>query len=128
MQDRQRVPTTTPWSAMVGYSRAVRVGRHIYVAGTGALTEEGTVEHPRDAHAQARRACEVIVDSLRELGAGPEHVVRTRIYLRRPEDWIEVGPAHDEFFGEARPVTTMVTVTGFLHPALLVEIEAEAEL
>ncbi len=128
MQDRQRVPTKTPWSAMVGYSRAVRVGRHVYVAGTGALTEDGAVEHPRDAHAQARRACEVIVDSLRELGAGPEHVVRTRIYLRRAEDWIEVGSAHDEFFGEARPVTTMVTVTGFLHPALLVEIEAEAEL
>ncbi len=128
MQDRQRVPTKTPWSAMVGYSRAVRVGRHVYVAGTGALTEDGNVEHPRDAHAQARRACEVIVDALRELGAGPEHVVRTRIYLRRPEDWIEVGPAHDEFFGEARPVTTMVTVTGFLHPALLVEIEAEAEM
>ncbi len=128
MQERQRVPTTTPWSAMVGYSRAVRVGRHIYVAATGALTDEGTVEHPRDTHAQARRACEVIIDALRELGAGPEHVVRTRIYLRRPEDWIEVGPAHDEFFGEARPATTMVAVTGFLHPALLVEIEAEAEL
>ncbi len=128
MQDRQRVPTTTPWSAMVGYSRAVRVGRHIYVAATGALTEEGMVEHPRDADAQARRACEVIVDALRQLGGGPEHVVRTRIYLRRPEDWIEVGPAHDEFFGEARPATTMVAVAGFLHPALLVEIEAEAEL
>ncbi len=128
MQDRQRVPTTTPWSAMVGYSRAVRVGRHVYVAGTGALTEDGAVEFPRDAHAQARRACEVIIDALKQLGASAEHVVRTRIYLRRPEDWIEVGPAHDEFFGEARPVTTMVTVTGFLHPALLVEIEAEAEL
>ncbi len=128
MQERQRVPTTTPWSAMVGYSRAVRVGRHVYIAGTGALTEDGTVEFPRDAHAQARRACQVIVDALKQVGAGAEHVVRTRIYLRRPEDWIEVGPAHDEFFGEARPVTTMVTVTGFLHPALLVEIEAEAEL
>ncbi len=128
MQERQRVPTTTPWSAMVGYSRAGRVGRHVYIAGTGALTEDGTVEFPRDAHAQARRACQVIVDALKQVGAGAEHVVRTRIYLRRPEDWIEVGPAHDEFFGEARPVTTMVTVTGFLHPALLVEIEAEAEL
>ncbi len=128
MQERQRVPTTTPWSAMVGYSRAVRVGRHVDVAGTGALTEDGTVEFPRDAHAQARRACQVIVDALQQVGAGAEHVVRTRISLRRAEDWIEVGPAHDEFVGEARPVTTMVTVTGFLHPALLVEIEAEAEL
>jgi enamine deaminase RidA (YjgF/YER057c/UK114 family) len=128
MHERQRVPATTPWSAMVGYSRAVRVGGHVYVAGTGSLNDDGTVEHPRDAYAQARRACEVILDALKQVGAGAEHVVRTRIYLRRPEDWIEVGSAHDEFFGEARPVTTMVTVTGFLHPAIMVEIEAEAEL
>lgn len=128
MQERQRVPTMTPWSAMVGYSRAVRVGKHVYVAGTGPFHEDGSIEHPRDPHAQARRCCEIILAALREVGAGAEHVVRTRIYLRRTEDWIEVGTAHDEFFGEARPVTTIVTVAGFLHPSMMVEIEAEAEL
>lgn len=126
MDQRKYVPTRTPWSAMMGYSRAVRVGHHIYVAGTGPLTDEGYVEHPRDTPGQARRCCEIIVEALKELDAAPEHVVRTRIYLRRIEDWVEVGRIHDEFFGEARPVSTVVTVNGFLHPAMLVEIEAEA--
>lgn len=128
MQERQRVPTDTPWAAMVGYSRAVRVGRHIYVGGTGPFKEDGSIEHPRDTHQQARRCCEIIVGALKDLGAGPEHVVRTRIYLRRIEDWMDVGTAHDEFFGSARPVTTLITVAGFLHPSMMVEMEAEAEI
>lgn len=128
MQERQRVPTHTPWSDMVGYSRAVRVGQHVYIAATGSLNADGTVEYPRDAGGQARRCCEIIADALEQVGAGPEHVVRTRIYLRRPEDWLSVAPIHDEFFGAAQPVTTIVVVAGFLHPALLLEIEAEAQM
>ncbi len=126
MQDRQHVPTAAPWAAMVGYSRAVKIGRTIYVSGTASVSDDGGVAHPRDPYRQAQRCCAIIIDALRELGAGPEHVVRTRLYVRHPEHWMDVGTAHDEAFGEARPATTLVAVAGFIDPAMLVEIEAEA--
>lgn len=126
MSERQRVPTLAPWAAMVGYSRAVRAGRTVYVAGTAAVGDDGRIEHRGDPYRQAQRCCEIIVQALRELGARPEHVVRTRIYLRHAEHWMDVGGAHDEAFGEARPVTSIVVVAGFLDPAMLVLIEAEA--
>jgi enamine deaminase RidA (YjgF/YER057c/UK114 family) len=111
-------------AATVGYSRAVRVGNTVAVAGTAAVMPDGG-DPPTDAYGQARRCLEIIVAALAELGAGPEHVIRTRVYLTRAEDWPEVGRAHGEVFAEARPASTMV-VTALVDPKWLVEIEADA--
>ena len=112
-------------AATVGYSRAVRVGNHVAVAGTAPVMADGG-EPPADAYGQARRCLEIIVASLAEVGAGPEHVVRTRVYLTRAEDWPEVGRAHGEVFGAIRPATAMVEVSALIDPQMLVEIEADA--
>jgi enamine deaminase RidA (YjgF/YER057c/UK114 family) len=125
MSDRSRVPTPAKWATTVGYSRAVRVGNHIHVAGTAAVGADGTVVHPGDPYLQARRCLEIIVDALKQLGATPDDVVRTRMYVLNPEHWMDVGRAHGEVFAKALPATTMV-FTGFIDPDMLVEIEAEA--
>lgn len=122
---RLSVPAAGPWAATVGYSRAVRVGCHVHVSGTAAVQPDGTVGPVGDPGAQARRCIEIIVAALRELGARPEHVVRTRMYVKDPAHWEAVGRAHGEVFGDVLPATTMV-FTGFIHPDMLVEIEAEA--
>jgi enamine deaminase RidA (YjgF/YER057c/UK114 family) len=123
--ERKLVPAVSPMAATVGYSRAVRVGGTVSVAGTAPVMPDGA-DPPDDPYAQARRCLEIVVAALAELGAGPEHVVRTRTYLTRAEDWGEVGRAHGEVFGQARPATTMVVVAGLLDPRWLVEIEADA--
>jgi enamine deaminase RidA (YjgF/YER057c/UK114 family) len=105
----------------------VRVGRTIHVAGTASVAEDGSIAHPGDAYLQARRCLEIIAAALRELGAAPADVVRTRMYVASRADWEAVGRAHGEMFGDVRPATTMV-ITGFIDPAMLVEIEAEAIL
>jgi len=124
---RRLISSAAPWEAAYGYSRAIVDGRHIYVAGTAPVMPSNR-EPPPEAHGQARRCLEIIVDALAEAGAGPEHVVRTRIYLTRAEDFDEVGRAHGEVFGTARPAMTGVVVAGLLDPRWLVEIEAEALL
>jgi enamine deaminase RidA (YjgF/YER057c/UK114 family) len=126
MAERRRVPTETPWAETVGYSRAVRVGESVYVSGTAAVAENGAIAHPGDPYQQAKRCLEIIVGALGEAGARPEHVVRTRLYVRRASDWEAVGRAHAEVFGHARPATTLVEVSGFVDPEILVEIEAIA--
>ncbi len=119
MTSRRRVTAKGRWSETVGYSRAVRAGDRVFVAGT-------TAPGP-DAYAQAKAALAVIVEALRELGAGPEHVVATRMYVADIErDWEAVGRAHREAFGEALPAAVMVQVARLADPSLLVEIEAEA--
>ena len=125
MQARQRVPTGAPWAAVVGYSRAVRVGDRVYVSGTAAVGPDGGIVHRADAYLQAKRCLEIIQRALSDAGAGPEHVVRTRMYVRDASLWQDVGRAHGEFFHHVLPATTMV-VTGFIDDAMLVEIEAEA--
>jgi enamine deaminase RidA (YjgF/YER057c/UK114 family) len=127
MAERSKVETVAPWAATVGYSRAVRVGGTIHVSGTAAVGEDGTIQHAGDAYRQAQRCLEIIVAALRELGGDVEHVVRTRMYVRNAADWQDVGRAHGELFGTAKPATTMV-VTSFIDGAMLVEIEAEAIL
>lgn len=123
--DRQVVPAVSPMAATVGYSRAVRVGNVVAVAGTAPVMPDGG-DPPRDPFEQARRCLEIIVASLAEVGAGPEHVVRTRVYLTRAEDWPEVGRAHGQVFGDALPASSMVVVAALLDPRWLVEIEADA--
>ena len=123
------MPADSPYAPKVGYSRAVRVGGQIHVAGTAAVMPDGAPP-PADAYAQARRCLEIILDALASpgIGAGPEHVVRTRMFLLDAGDWAAVGRAHGAVFGQVRPAATMVVVAGLLDPRWRVEIEAEAML
>jgi enamine deaminase RidA (YjgF/YER057c/UK114 family) len=123
--ERRLVPAASPFAATVGYSRAVRVGDHIHVAGTAPIVPDG-VEPPVGAYEQARRCLEIVVDALAKLDARPEHVVRTRAYLVSADDWEEVGRAHGEVFAEVRPASAFVVVSGLLDPNWRVEIEADA--
>jgi enamine deaminase RidA (YjgF/YER057c/UK114 family) len=124
---RRLVPAVSPQAATVGYSRAVRDGRHVYVAGTAPIHPDG-VEIPEDAYDQACRCLEIVTAALAEVGAAPEHVVRTRAYLTDAADWEAVGRAHGELFGDARPATAFVVVAGLLDPRWRVEIEVDALL
>lgn len=126
MAERRRVPTGAPWAEKVGYSRAIRVGDTIFVSGTAPVGEDRQIVHPGDPYLQAKRCLDIIITALGEAGARPEHVVRTRIYVRDASHWEAVGRAHGEVLGHARPATTLVEVSGFIDPAILVEIEAVA--
>lgn len=121
---RQLVPSGSPLEAVVGYSRAVRVGDRVEVAGTTAWYPDGQV--PGDAAAQARRCLEIIEKALGEAGASLADVVRTRIYLTDIADFPAVGEVHGEVFGSIRPAATAVGVTALVDPRLKVEIEAHA--
>jgi len=125
VSDRQVVPADSPWAPVVGYSRAVRVGNQIHVSGTAAVMPDGAPPPP-DAYGQARRCLDIIVAALAELGARPEDVVRTRVYVTSADDWEEIGRAHGEVFGDIRPASAMLVITGLLDPRFLVEIEADA--
>jgi enamine deaminase RidA (YjgF/YER057c/UK114 family) len=124
---RTRIASGSPYEPVIGFSRALVAGHHVSVAGTAPVMPDG-VDPPPDAYGQARRVLEIILGALAEAGAGAEHVVRTRTYLTRGEDWEEIGRAHGEVFAEVRPASTMVVVSGFLDPRWLVEMEADAIL
>jgi enamine deaminase RidA (YjgF/YER057c/UK114 family) len=119
--ERRSIPAASPFAATVGYSRAVRAGQHIYVSGTAPIGCDSP-----DPYDQAKRCLEIIVGALGELGAAPEHVVRTRVFITDAEDWEAVGRAHGEVFGELRPASAMLVIAGLLDPAWKVEIEADA--
>jgi enamine deaminase RidA (YjgF/YER057c/UK114 family) len=124
---RRLVSSGSPYEPTIGFSRAVRDGRHVFVAGTCAVMPDGG-EPPADAYGQARRCLEIILTALAEAGAGAEHVVRTRTFLLDAKDWEEVGRAHGEIFAEVRPASTMLVVSALLDTRWLVEIEADALL
>ena len=124
---RRHVASGSPFEPRIGFSRADDAGRHVYVSGTAPIPPEGgTVAH--DAYGPAARCLEIVLAALREAGAGPEHVVRTRTFLLDADDWEAVGRAHGEVFGDVRPASTMVVVAGLLDAAWKVEIEADAQL
>ena len=126
MGNRQFVPAAGPWAPVVGYSRAVRVGNAVHVAGTTSVAPEGGIAYAGDPYRQAQRCLEIIVDALAKLGAEPEHVVRTRMYVTDAAHWEAVGRAHGEVFADIRPASTLVVVAGLIDSAMLVEIEADA--
>lgn len=123
---RQLISSGSPFEPKVGFSRAVRVGNIVHVAGTAPIAEDGSAAASGDPAGQARRCLEIIGDALRRAGASLPDVVRTRIFLTRIEDWAEVGRVHGEVFGAIRPACTVVQVSRFIDPNWLVEIEADA--
>lgn len=123
---RERVSSGTEWESTVGYSRAVRAGDEVHVAGTTATADDGTVVGGGDPYEQARRALENVERAPREADASLDDVVRTRLFVTDIEDWEAVGEAHREVFGSVRPATTMVEVCRLVDPDLLVEVEAVA--
>ena len=122
---RSLISSGSPYEPVVGYSRAVVVGPHVFVAGTAPIMPGGA-DPPPDAYAQTRRCLEIVLAALEEAGAGPQHVVRTRVFLTRAEDFEDVGRADGELFADIRPANTTLVVDAFVDPRWLVEIEVDA--
>jgi enamine deaminase RidA (YjgF/YER057c/UK114 family) len=123
--ERRLISSGSPYERVVGFSRAVRVGERVFVAGTAPVMPEGA-EPPSDAYGQTKRCLEIIARALEEAGSSLRDVVRTRVYLVRTQDFEQVGRAHGEAFSEIRPANTTLTVKELVDPRWLVEIDAEA--
>jgi enamine deaminase RidA (YjgF/YER057c/UK114 family) len=126
MPERQSYSSGTKWEAIVGYSRAIRIGNQIFITGTTATDESGDIVAVGDAYAQTVQVIRNIERALKALGATLNNVVRTRMFVTEIANWQEYGRAHGEFFSEIRPCATMVEISRLVDPRMLIEIEADA--
>jgi len=124
--ERERISSGTPWEDAVGYSRAVRVGPHVYVSGTTATNDAGEIAGVGDPYVQTKQVLENIRAALERLDATMDDVVRSTMYVTNIADWGAIGRAHAEFFGDVRPASTMVEVQRLVSPEMVVEIEVTA--
>ena len=123
---RRLISSGGPWEDVVGYSRAVRVGNHVSVAGTTSAEPDGAIYGGDDGYLQAKRCFEIIERALIEAGAAMRHVVRTRMFVTDIRRWEEFSKAHGEFFRDVKPAATMVQVSALMAPGMLIEVEADA--
>ncbi len=121
MSNRTNIPGSSPYEPIIGFSRAVRVGQHVHVSGTGPVGADDA-----DPATQTEQVLTIIAAALKAAGSSIEHVTRTRIFLTRAEDWEEVARIHGKFFSIVRPAATMLVIGALLNPTWRVEIEAEA--
>ena len=126
--ERRNISSGSPYEKSIGFSRAVRIGNRILVAGTAPITDDGSVAFPGDVYNQTRRCIEIISKAIEEAGGTLLDVVRTRVYLKNADDWEEAGKAHGNYFQQTKPACTFVEVSRLIDPGWLVEIEAECEL
>jgi isochorismate pyruvate lyase len=128
MSNVQRVFSGAPWEKRVGYCRAIKAGNQIFVTGTAAVADDGSVFAPGDAYGQTKRCFEIIEKAISELGAGLGNIVRTRMFVTDISQWQEYGRAHGEIFSQCPPATSMIEVKSLINKDMLIEIEADLVL